>query len=215
MFCKAPFGFAVPASPTNETRGRGQVSHVRAINKRNRKEQKDRLLFHMGSVKLKLVKQSMVCYHTGISKKIDTLRELLNLENSNRRSPFEEYYDALESINALVYNYPDWFDDKDVDEQLNKLDKADYNMACALMTLVLREDYWKNGAFDRRYHAGEVTPIDDAQHLQEKAQTDESKAAAKKIYDAMRYSDLTSDEASVQEKNDNEADQRAWSADGL
>lgn len=31
----------------------------------------------------------------------------------------------------------------------------------------------------------------------------------------MRYSDLTSDEASVQEKNDNEADQRAWSADGL
>ena len=96
-----------------------------------------------------------------------------------------------------------------------EFDKADYNMACALMTLVLREDYWKNGAFDRRYHAGEVTPIDDAKHLQEKAQTDESKAAAKKIYDAMRYSDLTSDEASVQEKNDNEADQRAWSADGL
>ena len=23
MFCKAPFGFAVPASPTNETRGEG------------------------------------------------------------------------------------------------------------------------------------------------------------------------------------------------
>ena len=132
---------------------------MRAINKRNRKEQKDRFLFHMGSGKLKLVKQSMVCYHTGMSKKIDTLRELLNLENSNRRSPFEEYYDALESINALVYNYPDWFDDKDVDEQLKKLDKADYNMACALMTLVLREDYWKNGSFDRRYHAGEVTPI--------------------------------------------------------
>ena len=42
--------------------------------------------------------------------------------------------------------------------------------------------------------------IDDAQHLQAKAQTAESKAAAKKIYDAIRYSDLTSDEAFAQEE---------------
>ena len=42
--------------------------------------------------------------------------------------------------------------------------------------------------------------IDDAQHLQAKAQTAESKASAKKIYDAIRYSDLTSDEAFAQEE---------------
>ena len=101
----------------------------------------------------------MVCYHTDMSKKIETLKGLLNLKQNTRRSYVTEYYEALEDINAMVYNYPDWFDDKGVDEQLKKLDKADYNMACAIMTLVLREDYWINGSFKRRFEAGEVTPI--------------------------------------------------------
>ena len=94
-----------------------------------------------------------------MSKKIETLKGLLNLKQNTRRSYVTEYYEALEDINAMVYNYPDWFDDKGVDEQLKKLDKADYNMACAIMTLVLREDYWINGSFKRRFEAGEVTPI--------------------------------------------------------
>lgn len=42
--------------------------------------------------------------------------------------------------------------------------------------------------------------IDDAQSLQIKARTAESKSSAKKIYDAIRYSDLTSDDAFEQEE---------------
>lgn len=91
--------------------------------------------------------------------KTEALKKLLNLRCDVERYPVEIYCDVLENINALIYNYPDWLDDQNVDKQLKKLDKADYNFACVLMTLVLREDYWINGAFDKRLKAGEVTPI--------------------------------------------------------
>lgn len=94
-----------------------------------------------------------------MSKKIEALKELLNVRQDTERYPVEIYHDVLENINALIYNYTDWLDDQNVDEQLKKLGKADYNLACALMTLVLREDYWTNGSFDKRLEAGEVTHI--------------------------------------------------------
>ena len=57
-----------------------------------------------------------------MSKKIETLKVLLNLKQNTRRNYVTKYYEALEDINAMDYNYPDWFDDKGVDEQFKKLD---------------------------------------------------------------------------------------------
>lgn len=94
-----------------------------------------------------------------MSRKIEALKSLLNIDKNSVRYPVETYIRVLEEINALTYNYDEWLGDNAVDRQLEKVADADYNLACALITLTLREDYWCNGAFEERYKAGEIEPI--------------------------------------------------------
>ena len=88
--------------------------------------------------------------------KVKALKELLNIDERRCEHAVGTYCNVLEEINALTFNYDEWLGKLDVDEQLKKVPRADYNLACAIITMILREDYWTNGKFEERLRAGEV-----------------------------------------------------------
>lgn len=47
----------------------------------------------------------------------------------------------------------------DSDAELKRFEEADYNLCAALLTMLLREDHFCNGSFERRYYNGQVTSI--------------------------------------------------------
>ena len=61
----------------------------------------------------------------------------------------------------MKYNYGDYMITEPIDcqEELKRLPEADYDLCCALLTMLLREDHFCNGSFERRYKAGEVKLI--------------------------------------------------------
>lgn len=73
----------------------------------------------------------------------------------------EFFYDVLEKCDALKRNYHDYMTTAPIncDEELLRLPAADYDLCCALLTMLLREDHFSNGSFDRRQRCGQVKPI--------------------------------------------------------
>lgn len=71
------------------------------------------------------------------------------------------YYEALERIGDMKYHYYDYMITETIhcDKELERLPEADYDLCCALLTMLLREDHFSNGSFDVRYKAGQVQPI--------------------------------------------------------
>lgn len=71
------------------------------------------------------------------------------------------YYEALENIGDIKYNYGDYMITEPIDcnKELERLPEADYDLCCALLAMLLREDHFCNGSFERRHRAGEVQPI--------------------------------------------------------
>ena len=61
----------------------------------------------------------------------------------------------------MKYNYGDYMITEPIDcqEELKRLPEADYDLCCALLTMLLREDHFCNSSFERRYRAGDVQPI--------------------------------------------------------
>jgi hypothetical protein len=45
------------------------------------------------------------------------------------------------------------------DAELKRLSEADYDLCAALLTMLLREDHFSNGALQKRYEAGQVDAI--------------------------------------------------------
>lgn len=75
----------------------------------------------------------------------------------------ELFYDILEACSALKLNYTEYATTHPIDcrKELLRLPYADYDTCCALLTMLLREDHFSNGSFERRQQAGEVKPIVD------------------------------------------------------
>lgn len=44
-------------------------------------------------------------------------------------------------------------------EELKRLERADYDLCSALLTMLLREDHFCNGSFDQRVESGQVECI--------------------------------------------------------
>lgn len=86
------------------------------------------------------------------------LFEKLNSDNDLRT---ELFYDVLERCNALKSNYHEYMTTApvDCDNELLRLSAADYDLCCALLTMLLREDHSNNGSFERRQGNGQVKPI--------------------------------------------------------
>ena len=72
---------------------------------------------------------------------------------SENISSVREYYETLEVCRALKKNYHDYMTTApiDCDVELRRLATADYDLSCVLLTMLLREDHFNNGIFERRY----------------------------------------------------------------
>lgn len=73
----------------------------------------------------------------------------------------EEFYRILETTGDLKSNYGDYLITGPIncDEELERVDSADYELCAALLTMLLREDYFCNGTFAQRYASGEVAKV--------------------------------------------------------
>lgn len=93
------------------------------------------------------------------SQKIAMLEKLC----SDRILHAELFYDTLEKCGDLKFHYYDYMTTEpiDCDRELLRLPNADYDTCCALLTMLLREDYFSYGSFGERQRAGDVKPIVD------------------------------------------------------
>lgn len=73
----------------------------------------------------------------------------------------ELYYDLLERMGDLKRNYWGYMSTEPIncDIELQRLPEADYDLCAALLTMLLREDHFSNGALHARYEAGQVDAI--------------------------------------------------------
>lgn len=92
-----------------------------------------------------------------IVEKITILNNLLAAKTAQD----DIYYDTLKRMGDLKQDYGDYLITEPVDcnQELRRLDGADYDLCCALLTMLLREDHFDNGSLYQRYEAGEVQPI--------------------------------------------------------
>ena len=81
--------------------------------------------------------------------------------NCDEMMSAEHFYDVLEKCDALKTNYHEYMTTAPIncDEEVRRLSTADYDLCCALLTMLLREDHFCNGSFDRRQRCGQVKPI--------------------------------------------------------
>lgn len=88
-------------------------------------------------------------------------RNLLQALKASDSFSESRYYEVLEKIGDMKYNYGDYMITEPIDcnKELERLPEADYDLCCALLTMLLREDHFCNGSFERRYNAGEVKLI--------------------------------------------------------
>lgn len=84
-------------------------------------------------------------------------------EQLNRNSilELEFFYEVLEQCDVLKTNYHEYMTTAPIncDKELLRLPTADYELCCALLTMLLREDHFSNGSFERRQRRGQVKPI--------------------------------------------------------
>ena len=91
------------------------------------------------------------------SEKLRKIQEILELKN-----PQENLYaDLLKTIGDLKTNYGDYMITEPIDcnEELIRVPGADYELCTALLTMLLREDHFSNGSFERRFADGQVLPV--------------------------------------------------------
>ena len=71
------------------------------------------------------------------------------------------YYKLLDDMGGLKINYRDYMTTApiDCDVELERLPTAGWSLTCALLTMLLREDHFDNGAFMRRQRKGQVDAI--------------------------------------------------------
>jgi hypothetical protein len=90
--------------------------------------------------------------------------ELLKIKPSQPCCMADYYQNLLEQIGGLKRQYYDYMITKpiDVDEELKRVETADFDLCSALLTLLLREDHFAQyGCFERRCEKGDVQKIVD------------------------------------------------------
>ena len=92
-------------------------------------------------------------------EKTDKINAIHNLLNAPKTA--EEYYQLLESMGEIKTNYHTYATTEPIncDKELERLSDADYELCTALLTMILREDHFANGSFERRQKTGQVNAI--------------------------------------------------------
>ncbi len=91
------------------------------------------------------------------AEKIRRIQEILEVQN-----PQEDLYaDLLETMGDLKNNYGDYMITEPIDcnEELKRVPGADYELCTALLSMMLREDHFSQGSFDRRFADRQVLPV--------------------------------------------------------
>ena len=72
-----------------------------------------------------------------------------------------KFYESLSKAGWLVTDYNRYMKTAPVnaDTELERLSNADFELCCALLTMLLREDYFSNGSFERRRKGGHIDAI--------------------------------------------------------
>ncbi len=80
---------------------------------------------------------------------------------SEEVSEVHHFYEVLDKCGILKSDYCKYMSTAPInsDDELLRLEGADYDLSCALITMLLREDYFDNGSFERRIAHGQVRPI--------------------------------------------------------
>ena len=70
--------------------------------------------------------------------KIKVIEEFISNPNINR------LYETLEEIDLIKYNYSEYMTTAPIncDEELRRVHNAEFDEACAIMTMLLREDHF-------------------------------------------------------------------------
>lgn len=74
------------------------------------------------------------------------------------------YYELLNNMGSMKYDYGDYMTTEPIncDEELKRTATAEWDLCCALLTMLLREDHFAQyGCFDNRYEKGDVQRIID------------------------------------------------------
>ena len=90
--------------------------------------------------------------------------QLLKAELPNPCCLADYYQDMLDKLGGIKRNYADYMTTEpiDCDAELKRIETANFDLCCALLTLLLREDHFaQNGCFDNRYKTGDVQKIID------------------------------------------------------
>ena len=93
---------------------------------------------------------------------ITNVEKILAIQHAIDHPNTEElYYDLLDCMGDLKSNYYDYMTTEPIncEIELNRLPAADYDLCAALLTMLLREDHFSNGALRERYEAGQVDAI--------------------------------------------------------
>lgn len=89
------------------------------------------------------------------AEKITALREFIAKPDINL------LYEKLEQIDLIKYNYSEYMTTGPIncDEELRRVPDAELDEVCAIMTMLLREDHFSNGALRERHDRGQVIPV--------------------------------------------------------
>ena len=89
-------------------------------------------------------------------EKINAIKELMTAPNTA-----EKYYELLENMGDLKTDYHTYATTEPIncDKELERVPNADYELCTALLTMILREDHFSNGSFERRQRLGQVNAI--------------------------------------------------------
>lgn len=90
--------------------------------------------------------------------------DLLKKKPPEKRDLCDYYYEVFNQIGAIKQAYGDYMVTEPIncDEELKRVPTADYDLCCALMTMLFREDHFFGyGCFDRRCGNGDVQKIID------------------------------------------------------
>lgn len=90
----------------------------------------------------------------------DKIIEIQNMINEESATP-KNYHCLLEKMDDLITNYGDYMITEPIDckQELERLEKTDYELCAALLTMLLRADHFDNGSFERYYRQGTVHAI--------------------------------------------------------
>ena len=89
--------------------------------------------------------------------KIQAIRSVLFLNDPDQ----SRYIKFLEDLGDLKTNYGDYMITEPIDcnEELKRISCADYELCTAMLTMLLRENHFSNGSFERRFADEQVLPI--------------------------------------------------------